>query len=48
MILPFLIKGTGYSPGGRNYIYVNDVATAIVNAMIKDESENAIFLEIKT
>lgn len=26
-------KVPGYSPGGRNYVYVNDVATAIVNAI---------------
>lgn len=28
-------KVPGFSPGGRNYVYVNDVATAIVNAIDK-------------
>jgi len=28
-------KVPGYSPGGKNYVYVNDVATAIVNAINK-------------
>ncbi len=28
-------KVPGYSPGGKNYVYVNDVATAIVNAIDK-------------
>jgi dihydroflavonol-4-reductase len=28
-------KVPGYSPGGRNYVYVNDVAIAIVNAIDK-------------